>query len=147
MLTNSHHLAVYGPPGSGKTSLVQRAVSRGYLAQDLEEVGKTYTERRAFIAELGDVEPTMFGAADLCPEDLPSGTRLVLLVPSATELVRRVRKRGDGRDHKWIEHALQVRREHLQMADEGVFDLVIRVDASTDEILDIIARTFVGPSQ
>jgi guanylate kinase len=139
----SHHVAIYGPPGAGKSALVERAVACGRLARDLEDVGDTYSERQAFAADLGDTNPTLFGAADLCPEDLPAGTRLVLLAPSSAELVRRVRLRGDAREHKWIAHALQVRQEHLDMAEQGVFDLVVR-DGSCDEILDLIAQTFDG---
>lgn len=143
MATWSHHLAIYGPPGAGKTSLVQAATARGFPARDLEEVGDVYAERRSALARLGDhAPPTLLGAADLTPEDFPPGTRFVLLAPSPEELVRRVQRRADTRDHKWIEHALQVRREHLVMADEGTFDLVLQEDGTPEEILDIIAGSF-----
>ena len=141
----THHLAIYGPPGAGKTSLVQAAMARGFPARDLEEVGGVYAERSSALARLRDhAPPTLFGAADLTPEDFPPGTRFVLLAPSPEELVRRVQQRADIRDHKWIEHALQVRREHLVMADEGTFDLVIQVDCTPEEILDVIARNFAA---
>ena len=143
-----HHLAVYGPPGAGKTALVREALERGYASRDLEDVGDTYLERSRFLASLeGDGQLVLFGAADLTPEDFPPGTRFVLLAPSPDELVRRVRRRADQRDHKWIEHALQVRREHLLMADQGVFDLVIREDGPTNVVLDLIAETFVGAAR
>jgi len=143
-----HHIAVYGPPGAGKTSLVQAATAHGYSARDLEEDGRTYAERAAALAGLPETAPcTLFGAADATPEDFPAGTRFVLLAPSPDELVRRVKGRGDQRNHKWVEHALQVRREHLVMADEGVFDLVIAVDGPPAVVLDIIVARFPEPAR
>ena len=143
MPTWPHHIAAYGPPGAGKTSLVKAAVARGYPAVDLEALGDHYEERQAVLLALDpSAAPTLFGAADLTPEDFPAGTRFVLLVPSAAELTRRVHARGDHRDHKWVEHAIQVRREHLSMADKGVFDLVITDDGPPGQVLAIIAATF-----
>ena len=142
-LTWSGHVAVYGPPGAGKSSTVETASSQGYLALDLEQLGTTYSERRKHLATLAPgLQPTLFGAADLKPEDLPRGTNLVLLLPSPEELVRRVTGRADRRGHKWIEHALKVRQEHELMAGHGVFDLVLRQDVPPDEILDSIIIKF-----
>jgi hypothetical protein len=134
-----HHIAVYGPPGAGKTSLVETATAHGFPALDLEDVGGNYSERQTFLKELADGGPRMLlGAADLTPEDLPTGTRLVLLAPSDTELIRRVRTRGDRRGHKWVESALQVLGEHRLMAEAGAFDLVLEGDDTPDEVLRTI---------
>ena len=145
MPTWPHHLAIYGPPGAGKSALIQVARERGYAARDLEDAGSTYEERSTFITALDDTTPaTLFGAADLTPADLPEDTRLILLAPSAKELVRRVRGRNDQRTHKWLDHALQVRREHRAMAEQGVFDLVICDDGPPARILDIIVERFAA---
>ena len=145
MLSLPTHIAVYGPPGAGKTSVVTAAQARGISAVDLEVKGQDYASRRdALAAMVLGAPPMVIGAADARPEDFPKGTCFVLLAPSPDELVRRVRLRGDRRDLKWVDHALQVRREHLMMADEGVFDLVVRDDASPDAVLDLILAAVVG---
>lgn len=145
-MRHSQHIAIYGPPGAGKTSAIAAARTRGLSAIDLEAAGHDYASRRDALASLILTAPVMFiGAADARPEDFPKGTWFVLLAPSPDELVRRVRLRGDRRDLKWVDHALQVRREHLMMADEGVFDLVIRDDGSPDAVLDLILAAVAGP--
>lgn len=141
-------IAIYGPPGAGKTSLIVAARARDIPAVDLETRGHDYASRRDALAGLAlTAPPTIIGAADATPEDFPAGTWFVLLAPAPAELERRVRGRGDRRDFKWVDHALQVRLEHLAMADAGVFDQVIEVDGSPDAVLDLILRAVARPAR
>ena len=135
------------PPGAGKTSLIVAAKARNIPAVDLETQGHDYVSRRDALAALASTAPpTIIGAADATPEDFPLGTWFVLLAPAPDELERRVRTRGDRRDLKWVDHALQVRLEHLAMADAGVFDQVIEVDGSPDTVLDLILTAVARPT-
>ena len=43
-----------------------------------------------------------------------------------------------------IDKALQVRSEHLEMASEGVFDLVITDEGSPDQVLERLVRGFAA---
>lgn len=139
------HVAVYGPPAAGKSALVEAAARAGYPALDLEQFGGSFEERRARLDKWGTNAPSsLLGAADIPPEAFPANTKFVLLAPSPEELVRRVRRRGDRRDHKWIDKALQVRSEHLEMASEGVFDLVITDEGSPDQVLERLVRGFAA---
>lgn len=148
MHSSPPHVAVYGPPGAGKSALVRHAALVGHDSWDLEDAGRTRAQRSAALSrQLPLSAPTFLGAADLRPQDLPEGTRLVLLVPSSQELTRRVRLRGDRRAHKWVQHALQVRLEHLAMADAGVFDLVLHDDGPVDHLLRRITSELAGPRQ
>ena len=140
-------IAIYGPPGAGKTSLIAAAQARNIPAVDLETKGHDYATRRDALAALAlTAPPNIIGAADATPEDFPVGTWFVLLAPAPAELERRVRARGDRRDLKWVDHALQVRLEHLAMADAGVFDQVIEVDGSPDTVLDLILIAVARPT-
>jgi hypothetical protein len=140
-------IAIYGPPGAGKTSLIAAAQARDIPAMDLESTGNDYHSRRDALAALILTGlPSIIGAADATPEDFPSGTWFVLLAPGPDELERRVRARGDRRDLKWVDHAHQVRLEHLAMADAGVFDQVIQGACSPDAVLDLILRAVAHPA-
>jgi guanylate kinase len=132
-------IALYGPPGSGKSTLVRLAVDRGFAAVDAEKLGDSYEMRRDELrARLAQqtIGTVLVGAADLHPEDFPDGTKFVLLLPSAEVLEKRVVGRGDMRTHKWVDHALKVRTEHSAMKQK--FDHVIEIDQSPDETLDQI---------
>lgn len=132
-------IAVYGPPGAGKSTLIATAIRRGLCAVDLEATGIGTAPRDAALAAIQrGATTTLVGAADATPEDFPVGTWFVLLAPPPEELERRVRARGDRREQKWVLHALQVRDEHLAMAEAGCFDLVVRAVESPDQVLDRI---------
>ncbi len=131
------HIALYGPPGAGKSTVILAAINAGWQALDLEDAGSTFEERRAIIKSFADGEKpwTLFGAADLTPELFPLGTKFVLLLPDEEVLVKRVEARNDQRVHKWVKNAKKVREEHALMAKQNVFDLVITEDTSPEEIL------------
>jgi hypothetical protein len=140
-------IAIYGPPGAGKTSLIAAAQARDIPAVDLEGEGDDYASRRdALQALVLAGPPNIIGAADAMPEDFPAGTWFVLLAPPPKELERRVRARGDRRDLKWVHHALRVRQEHLAMAEASVFDQVIEVDGSPDAVLELILTAVPRPA-
>lgn len=137
-----NHIALYGPPGAGKSTVILYAKKFGWNALDLEDASAIFEERKAVISEFtnGDQPRTLFGAADIPPELFPKGTKFVLLAPDEETLVARVRERNDTRTHKWVEHAKKVRSEHLQMAKDGAFDLVITENLSPEEILEKITN-------
>lgn len=129
-------IALFGPPGVGKSTLVALARSRGVAAVDAETLGATHDERAGALGELlgsANAEPLLIGAADLPPEAFPAGTRFVLLLPPEEELERRVAARGDRREHKAVDHARRVRAEHAAM--RGRFDVVIETAGSPEETL------------
>ena len=132
-----HPIAIYGPPGAGKSTVIAFAKKIGWHAIDLEDVGSTLEDRKAALFEFthGDDSNILFGAADIPPEFFPHGTKFVLLAPDEDVLVTRVQARNDRRIHKWIEQAKKVRGEHLQMAKSGAFDFVITEDLSPLETL------------
>src|SRR5689334_3779369 len=110
------HIALYGPPGAGKSTLVFVVKKMGWKTLDLEDAGSTCHKRLAAVDKYKDGKSpwTLFGAADIAPESFPKGTKFVLLAPDEGELIARVQGRNDTRAHKWIEHAKKVRGEHLQ---------------------------------
>lgn len=134
-------VAIYGPPGSGKSTLVAVAKKIGWHAVDLEGIGSTVEERKAAVVSYVRDKKSgiLFGAADIPPELFPQETKFVLLAPGEDVLTARVQGRNDTRAHKWIEHAKKVRGEHLQMAEAGAFDLVITDDIAPEKILGMIA--------
>ncbi len=140
-LQPQYHIALYGPPGAGKSTLVFVAKKMGWNTLDLEDAGSTFEKRLAAVDKYKDGKSpwTLFGAADIPPESFPKGTKFVLLAPDEGELIARVQGRNDMRAHKWIEHAKKVRGEHLQMAKDGVFDLVITESLSPEETIKKIA--------
>lgn len=134
-------VALYGPPGSGKSTIVQLAQGRGWNAHDAESFGETHDARLAGLRDVlsrSDVGLLLVGAADLTPEDFPEGTEFVLLLPPEEEHERRVLARGDERPHKSWQHARTVHREHHEMRPR--FDLIIDDDCSPDAALERIER-------
>ncbi len=136
------HVALYGPPGAGKSTVISCAKMLGWHAIDLEDTGFTLEERKNALRLLtqGESNWTLFGAADIPPEFFQEGTKFVLLLPGEDVLTDRVRQRNDTRAHKWIEHAKKVRNEHLQMANQDVFDLVITEDVDPEDIVRKISN-------
>ncbi len=132
-------VALYGPPGSGKSTVVELAHRRGVTAYDAEAFGPNHAERVAGFQRvlLRSTEGLiLIGAADLTPEDFPAGTKFVLLLPPAEEHRRRVLDRRDERPHKSLQHAQQVHGEHWAMRES--FDVVVDFDCSPEAVLSII---------
>lgn len=138
------HIALYGPPGAGKSTVIAFAKTIGWNAVDFEDVGANLEERKKALSNLAQEGApfALFGAADIPPEVFPSGTVFVLLAPAEDVLIGRVQHRNDTRAHKWIEHAKKVRNEHLQMAKDGVFQMVITEDFTPEDILKKLSVTY-----
>ncbi|HEY3357449.1 MAG TPA: hypothetical protein VGQ83_29635 [Polyangia bacterium] len=143
------YVAIYGPPGAGKSTVIRAARDAGLPAFDLEDSGGSREDRVRTVAEVArHGGSALFGAADVPPEGFPAGTILVLLLPSEAALQANVELRGDRRGHKWTSTALRVRAEHEQMASVGMFHLVLRENLSPERTLrEILERTgFPGGS-
>ncbi|SRR5258708_39249681 len=78
------NIAIFGPPGVGKSTIIDIACQKGMRAFDLEKEGKTYTERKNAAQKLFKSYQklsVLFNAADLRINDFPQDTILVLLLP------------------------------------------------------------------
>lgn len=133
------YIAVFGPPGAGKSTVIHAAQAQGIAALDLEDYA-SHEERVAAARDFAAThERGLLGAADVAPEEFPAGTACVLLLPAEETLRARVIGRGDERAHKWLEHALKVRGEHAAMARAGMFIAVYEDDVAPEVIVDRMA--------
>lgn len=136
-------VAVFGPPGSGKSSLIEYAKRRGYTGFDLETAAQTAEERRvvleAFLAQHSN-EAVFIGTADLLPEDFPNGTMSVMLLPSKKVYLDRLAHRDAAEP---IKAGQEGERKYDDFVDwSKKFEHVIRNDGTIDEAFDgILSRS------
>lgn len=96
-------IALHGPPGCGKSTIIKQARKQGQLAYDIEELGDSYAARLAAAREVFAKhrgERVLFGAADLSPKDFPDGTKQVLILPPKDIYCSRVNCRDTDIPHK-----------------------------------------------
>src|SRR3989339_224959 len=128
-------VALFGPPATGKSTLIVNAQKLGIPACDVERLGTTYIERKKnFFTILKEIHYPYFlvGTADLKRSDFSPTTIKVLLLPPSEEYVRHIHERNDDYPHKYGQHALacyykfaKERNLYEIVFDEAVSDLTL----------------------
>jgi energy-coupling factor transporter ATP-binding protein EcfA2 len=126
-------IVLFGPTGSGKSTLVKAAKAVGVRCIDLEAHGRTPDERRAaamFITETAPIDrPALIGAADTDVTIYPPSEFLRLLLLPPLPLFREMAETGESRRSRSLE------REHLDhyasfVGSKSDFDIVFDDEAA-----------------
>lgn len=124
-------IALFGPPGSGKSALIEYARSQGYDAIDVKRLGASTEERRVgfadFLKQRDSSKMLFVGAADLSPEAFPEGTRFFILLPSSEKYLARAKQRdalyASKRDQdpagKWFEFEAMSKQFGARIQNDG----------------------------
>ncbi|MCF6277095.1 MAG: hypothetical protein L3J07_04670 [Candidatus Magasanikbacteria bacterium] len=80
-------IILFGPPASGKSTLLEFLENKNYNVLDIEKLGKNYKERKEnFYKKLNtkkfDVDFLFVGAADLSPDDFLGDKKSIMLLPN-----------------------------------------------------------------
>jgi hypothetical protein len=98
------YIAIFGPPCSGKTSIVNYAKIKGFYSIDAEDFGSTYQTRvkgfQEFLKSNVKSEFIFVGAADLTPQDFPENTIFILNIPPFDEYENRILQRDKAQPSK-----------------------------------------------
>ncbi len=132
-------IALFGPPGVGKTTLIRTAKSHRIPAIDLEDVSSSTEERRAYVQNLfsGDYVHTMIiGAADLHQNDFPDFVETVLLLPEKNTYLQRMEMRDSDMPHKAEQNGDTVYDLFAQSRQN--FDRVITETGTPEQILETL---------
>ena len=137
------HIALFGPPGTGKFTLIDLFQAAGVPAVDLEQAAATYDDRKALLATVLETHPDkqiVFGAADLRIDDLPDSVTRVLLLPPLSEYTTRVAKRNYDHPMKSNQDALDI---YYRFKDKMAEFDVVYADISSAESLQKELMRFV----
>ena len=132
-------IALFGPPGVGKSTLIKIAREKGIIAYDLEEEGETLEERKNSLKRILESEMSefiLFGSADLGPKDFPDNTQTILLLPPKKIFLERSIKRDSDMPHKSGQNAEYV--YDLSAGWQSEFKEVIKDLGSPEVILNQI---------
>jgi guanylate kinase len=132
-------VALFGPPGVGKSDLIRLAQESDIEAYDIETFGHSYEERKAgLIKVLGQVRGpyVLFGAADMKIKDFPVGTKTILLLPPILEYKNRVEQRDKEYPHKAGQDDLGAFKRFFEREEK--FDIVFREVVSDKTLLNEI---------
>ncbi len=89
-------LALFGPPGVGKSTLVRTARQLGFSAFDLEKMGENKQERTLALGNIKNEQGIVFvGAADVEAVAFPTNTKFVLLLPPKDIYLKRMLQRNE----------------------------------------------------
>lgn len=134
---------LYGPPGSGKSTLVRLAQQRGLIAVDLEDVfpGSAGKEiRRKAGMELATKYPSkqmvIVGTADVWFDAFPPDSLKILLLPPREIYNKRLRQRDKDKPFKAGQGGIEVYEKFKQGVD--MFDVVLGDEMSAEGTLDRI---------
>lgn len=139
-------IAIFGPPGSGKSTIVELAHKRGIKAFDFELDGNNYTERLENAKQIfkqieNDFDKVvLFGAADLALEDFPVGTKFVMLLPPKEEYERRLTERDSGYPNKAGQGGIEYKYEDFKTMSQRFFDLIVSEPLNREETLEAVLK-------
>lgn len=118
-------IALFAPPGAGKSNIILACLENNMKAYDLEKEGNTYYERlrsaKKLFNELND--SVVFGAADLKIKDFPKNTKKILLLPPFDIFKKRVNLRDLAVVQKSGQNPLKIYKSYEK--NKKNFDMVI----------------------
>lgn len=132
-------LVLFGPPGVGKSTLINLALTQGIDACDFELMGNNYEERlHAMKTEFSTTASIkqLYGAADLKLSDIPTNIITVLLLPPKEVYVDRLQTRDDSFPKKRGQNGQHVYDVFQQIRED--FDIVLSAIESPEETLNCI---------
>ncbi|MFH1712219.1 MAG: hypothetical protein ABH846_03225 [Patescibacteria group bacterium] len=142
-------ILLLGPPGSGKSTIIKTAKTKGLPAFDLEEHGSRpentqgrITQAKKIIQDHQDDENVLIGMADVDPKVFPNDSIKIMLLPSLKVYRARLQDRdaeqADKRDQGGLEYKYDEFKEWA-----AKFEHVIQNDGTPEEaleqILDVIS--------
>lgn len=139
-------IALFGPPGVGKSTIVYLAQKRGIPALDLETIEEARNQRRKRAREFFNKHShriAILGTANLQISDLPDNVETILLLPHRRVYLKQLAHRDLLHPEKRGQNALRYYkgfRKHRYLFDR-VFRGVIKRIRNPEKILDIILET------
>ncbi len=130
-----------GPPGAGKSTVIQLAKERGISAVDLEDFGHgegadVRTKKAQEIIRTNRTEDGLMlvGMADVDPVTFPKNSMKVMLLPSFEVYEKRLVDRDKTQEHKRGQGGLEYKyKEFLEWSKK--FEHVVHNDDTPEETL------------
>lgn len=143
--TYKRRIVLVGPPGVGKSTLVDLAKSKGITAIDMEEYGPKRQDRVIRLQEILqtlDENPVIFGGADIGSE-FPSDFERILLLPPRHIYLERFQTRNDAKPEKAYQKGEEIYDWFLENHNnlERGYDRVIDSTGIPEETLDEILKS------
>jgi len=141
---NSQKIVLIGPPGVGKSTLVQLAKAKGIKAIDMEDYGPNKEDRIGKLDEmlqsLGD-ETVIFGGADI-GGNFPDEFERILLLPPKSVYLDRLQARNESLPEKAYQKGEHIYDLFLANKDDPEWrsDRIIDSIGKPDEIFEIILK-------